>query len=90
MKEGNAYLNWFPDWKFRDIEAQYSTHATGIRQAMYESDSPDMPQTVKDDFKYYENEKELFKNADIAPINIAQFTLRAETAAVSAVTRLLA
>jgi 16S rRNA (uracil1498-N3)-methyltransferase len=37
-----------------------------------------------------DREKELFKNADIAHINIAQFTLRAETAAVSAVTRLLA
>jgi bifunctional NMN adenylyltransferase/nudix hydrolase len=62
MKEGNTYLGWFPDWKFRDIEAQYAMHATGIRQKMYETDSPELPQTVKDDFKYYEKETELFKN----------------------------
>lgn len=62
MKEGNAYLGWFPDWKFRDIEAQYSVHATGIRQRMYETDSPEMPRTVKDDFKYYENETARFAN----------------------------
>lgn len=62
MKEGNTYLGWFPDWKFRDIEAQYAMHATGIRQKMYETDSPEMPQTVKDDFAYYEKENELFKN----------------------------
>ena len=36
-----------------------------------------------------DHERELFKNADLAHINIAQFTLRAETAAVSAVARLL-
>lgn len=62
MKEGNAYLNWFPDWKFKDIEAQYNVHATGIRQRMYETDSPEMPRTVKDDFKYYENETARFAN----------------------------
>lgn len=62
MKEGNAYLNWFPDWKFKDIEAQYNVHATGIRRSMYETDSPEMPKTVKDDFKYYENETARFAN----------------------------
>ncbi len=62
MKEGNAYLNWFPDWKFKDIEAQYAVHATGIRQSMYETDSPELPKTVKDDFKYYENETARFAN----------------------------
>lgn len=36
-----------------------------------------------------DRERELFKNADLAHINIAQFTLRAETAAVSAAARLL-
>jgi 16S rRNA (uracil1498-N3)-methyltransferase len=36
-----------------------------------------------------DREKELFKAADLSHINIAQFTLRAETAAVSAVTQLL-
>lgn len=62
MKEGNAYLRWFPDWKFRDIEAQYKVHATAIRERMFETDDPAMPRTVKDDFKYYEKEKQLFAN----------------------------
>ena len=62
MKEGNAYLKWFPDWKFKDIEAQYAVHATAIRQRMYETDDPELPRTVKDDFKYYENEAARFAN----------------------------
>lgn len=62
MKEGNNYLRWFPDWKFRDIQAQYSVHATAIRQRMYETDDPEMPRTVKNDFAYYEKEKKLFEN----------------------------
>lgn len=62
MKEGNNYLKWFPDWKFRDIEAQYRVHATAIRERMYETDDPEMPRTVKDDFAYYEKEKKLFEN----------------------------
>ena len=62
MKEGNNYLRWFPDWKFRDIEAQYRVHATSIRQRMYETDDPAMPRTVKNDFAYYEKEKKLFEN----------------------------
>lgn len=62
MKDGNEYLKWFPDWKFKDVESLYNVHATGIRQSMSEIDSPEMPQTVKDDFKYYENENARFAN----------------------------
>lgn len=62
MKEGNNYLNWFPDWKFKDVEAQHNVNATSIRQSMYETDSPEMPRTVRDDFKYYENETARFAN----------------------------
>ena len=62
MKEGNNYLKWFPDWKFRDIEAQYNVNATHIRQTMYETHDSAMPKTVHDDFKYYEKEKVTFAN----------------------------
>ena len=62
MKEGNNYLKWFPDWKFRDIESAYAVSATAVRQRMYETDSPEMPKTVKDDFKYYEKETATFAN----------------------------
>ena len=60
MKEGNDYLGWFPDWKFRDIEAQYTINATSIRKRMFELNDPDMPQTVRDDYKYYQNETAQF------------------------------
>jgi bifunctional NMN adenylyltransferase/nudix hydrolase len=62
MKEGNNYLKWFPDWKFRDIEAQYNVNATHIRQTMYETHDSALPKTVYDDFKYYEKEKVTFAN----------------------------
>jgi bifunctional NMN adenylyltransferase/nudix hydrolase len=60
MKEGNDYLRWFPDWKFRDIETPHPVNATTIRQRMYETDDPALPRTVKDDFAYYEGEKRAF------------------------------
>ena len=60
MKEGNDYLRWFPDWKFRDVESIYSVNATSIRQRMFETEDPNMPKTVMADYKYYEKEKALF------------------------------
>lgn len=62
MKEGNDYLKWFPDWKYRDIETPHPVNATSIRQRMYETDDSVMPRTVRDDFAYYEKEKKLFEN----------------------------
>lgn len=62
MKEGNNYLGWFPDWKFRNIESVYNMHATGIRERMFDLKDPDMPQTVHDDFAYYKKEKVTFGN----------------------------
>ena len=60
MKEGNDYLKWFPDWKYRDIETPHPVNATSIRFRMYETDDPAMPRTVRDDFAYYESEKRAF------------------------------
>ena len=62
VKEGNDYLHWFPELEFRSIEAHTDICSTKIRKDMYEFDSPEMPKTVKDDFAFYEKEKELFKN----------------------------
>ena len=62
VKEGNDYLHWFPELEFRSIEAHTNICSTKIRKEMYETDSPEMPKTVKDDFAFYEKEKELFKN----------------------------
>lgn len=62
MKEGNDYLKWFPDLKFKSIEAQYSTNATAIRERMFVENDPLMPETVRGDYAFYQNEKKLFKD----------------------------
>ena len=62
MKEGNNYLNWFPDWKFKDIEATNQIDATAIRKRMFETEDSEMPSTVLDDYKYYQKENALFAN----------------------------
>lgn len=62
MKQGNDYLSWFPDWKFKDVEAQYNVNATDVRQKMFETESPDMPATVHADYAFYQKEKQTFAN----------------------------
>jgi bifunctional NMN adenylyltransferase/nudix hydrolase len=62
MKEGNNYLKWFPELKFKSIEAQYSINATKIREQMFIDNSPLMPETVKGDYAFYQKEKQLFKD----------------------------
>lgn len=62
MKEGNDYLKWFPELKFKPVEALYQMNATMIRQRMFELKDPDMPATVQGDYAFYQKEKELFKD----------------------------
>lgn len=62
MKEGNDYLKWFPELTFKSIEAQYTINATSIRNRMFETDDPEMPETVRGDYAFYQKEKQLFKN----------------------------
>lgn len=62
MKEGNFYLNWFPDWKFHSIDSDIIINATQIRKEMFESDSVDMPKTVRQDWNYYQKEAKTFAN----------------------------
>lgn len=61
-KEGNNYLKWFPEWSFREIQAVYRLNATQVREKMFQLNSPEMPETVRDDWKFYQREKELFAN----------------------------
>ena len=35
MKEGNDYLKWFPELKFKSIESVYRVNATQIREEMF-------------------------------------------------------
>lgn len=62
VKEGNEYLNWFPDWKFKSIEAEYNVDASGVRQRMFDLKDPDMPATVQADYAFYQKEKVTFAN----------------------------
>ena len=62
MKEGNDYLKWFPELKFKSIEAQYSINASQIRTEMFEANDPLMPETVRGDYAFYQKEKQLFKD----------------------------
>jgi bifunctional NMN adenylyltransferase/nudix hydrolase len=62
MKEGNDYLKWFPELKFKSIEAQYSINATQIREQMFADTDPLMPETVRGDYAFYQKEKQLFKD----------------------------
>ena len=62
MKEGNDYLKWFPELKFKSIEAQYSINATQIREQMFRDNDPLMPETVRGDYAFYQKEKQLFKD----------------------------
>lgn len=62
MKDGNDYLNWFPDWPFKSIESDYKINATTIRNQMFDVGDPEMPATVQDDYAFYQKEKETFKD----------------------------
>jgi bifunctional NMN adenylyltransferase/nudix hydrolase len=62
MKEGNDYLNWFPEWQFRSIESQYQVNATAIREGWFHARDRQMPADVQADWDFYQKEKELFKN----------------------------
>jgi bifunctional NMN adenylyltransferase/nudix hydrolase len=62
MKDGNDYLTWFPDWKFKNIKAKYTVNATAVRQKMFTEHDNFMPETVYQDYLFYKKEQELFKN----------------------------
>ncbi len=62
MKDGNDYLKWFPELKFKSIEAMYSINATQVRERMFQENDPFMPETVRGDYAFYQKEKQLFKD----------------------------
>lgn len=59
-KEGNNYLKWFPEWEFREVQSVYQINATQVREKMFADSDPEMPDTVHDDWKFYQKEKSLF------------------------------
>lgn len=62
VKEGNDYLKWFPEYKFKSIESQYNVNATQVRDEMFAKNDPFMPETVRADYEFYQKEKQLFAN----------------------------
>ena len=62
LKEGNDYLRWFPDWKFKHVEMGADIDATRVREEMFRTNDPLMPETVRGDYAFYEKEKVLFKD----------------------------
>lgn len=66
MKEGNDYLRWFPDWKFREVDQKIDIDATSLREQMLTGElvvkNISIPDTVQADYEFYKKERELFKN----------------------------
>lgn len=60
FKKGNDYLKWFPHMKFENIDSEIELSGTEVRNSM--RNSVLMPQSVRDDFQYYENEIIKFRN----------------------------
>ena len=59
-KEGNDYLSWFPNWKFKDIPSTISIDGTSIRNKLLVENSPEVPLAVREDYVYYQNEAKTF------------------------------
>lgn len=57
-KEGNDYLNWFPQWKFHNVDSNIDISGTEVRNIHRNL----LPTTVQNDLAYYEKEAKLFSN----------------------------
>ena len=61
-KEGNDYLNWFPQLRYRSLPIEGTVNSTDIRIGMMTTEDPSIPSTVLDDYKFFQKERELFKD----------------------------
>lgn len=63
-KEGNNYLKWFPQYKFKNITSKYTICSTDIRKKWFESANTrfNLRPEVVADWDYFEREKEIFAN----------------------------
>jgi bifunctional NMN adenylyltransferase/nudix hydrolase len=59
-KEGNDYLNWFPQYKFQNISTPYEVCSTDVRTNWFESGGRQFTLEVNEDWNYFQNEKKLF------------------------------
>ena len=61
-KEGNFYLDWFPDAEFHNIDAVSDNTGTLIRNQLFEQRDESIPATVLLDYDYAKSEALLFAN----------------------------
>jgi len=62
-KEDTNYLNWFPQYKFQNIDTVYEVCSTDIRTNWFETaPKTHFTQEVIDDYNYFKNEKKLFSD----------------------------
>jgi bifunctional NMN adenylyltransferase/nudix hydrolase len=58
FKDGNNYLNWFPQFQFINIKSDIDIDGTRFRQ----QNMADLPASVQADYKYFEQEQTKFAN----------------------------
>lgn len=56
MKEGNDYLNWFPQYNFHNIDSEIDIDATGIRQDWFDNQRHRLDPMVLEDYDYFKKE----------------------------------
>lgn len=56
QKDGNDYLNWFPQFEYVNVNSEILISGTQIRESFLHL----LPQSVQDDFNYFEKERKQF------------------------------
>lgn len=60
-KDGNDYLNWFPEYKFKELPAfSGGISATQIREKLFDTRDPSVPKEVQADWDYFNFERAKF------------------------------
>lgn len=61
-KEGNNYLKWFPQFKFKNITTPYEICSTDVRKEWFNKEPHRFNPSVVADWNYFHSEKKLFAN----------------------------
>lgn len=62
MKDGNDYLEWFPEFDFNNIDTGIALNATGIRANLMHTRDKSIPEEVQEDYEYFRAEEYRFGN----------------------------
>jgi bifunctional NMN adenylyltransferase/nudix hydrolase len=61
-KEGNDYLDWFPQYEFINVTTPYDVCSTDIREQWFQKESHRFVNSVIADWDYFKKEKALFRD----------------------------